>query len=464
MKKRGIFSLLAVLIASLALVAAGCGGDDDESSGGSTGGSGASGGSVEALPSSSCTGIEYEGEGNPDALIVSDLPMQGSSRTQTVQMTKAIRYVLEQAEWKAGDLNIGYQVCDDATAQAGKWDSGKCNQNGRAYANNKSVIGVIGTYNSGCALIIIPVLNQAPNGPVGMVSPANTYVCITEGTGCDESEPDKYYPTGKRNYIRVVPYDAYQAAVDAQLSKDLGIKKVYVLNDKEAYGLGVALLYRAAAQKLGIEVAGFSAWAKESASYESIMRRIKATGADGIFLGGLIEENGGQVIKDKVAVLGSNDDVKLIGPDGFAQQATIDDSGVENARGMYVTVAGAPAEKLTGQGKTFVDEYRKFVKLPEGQPADPYAAYAAQAATVMLDAIEKSDGSRGDVAAKLFETKVTSGILGSFDINKNGDVAQPKGGVVNYSIFKLGKVLETYQVAVPDNALVEYARTHVKSG
>src|SRR3712207_8938613 len=52
---------------------------------------------------------------------------------------------------------------------------------------------------SGCAAIIIPVLNQAPNGPVGMVSPANTYVCLTEGgPGCEGTEPDKYYPAGSR--------------------------------------------------------------------------------------------------------------------------------------------------------------------------------------------------------------------------------------------------------------------------
>ena len=168
MKNRGLFSLLALLVASLALVAAGCGGDDDEGSGGGdTGAAAGGGGNVEALPASSCTGIEYEGEGDPDAIIVSDLPMQGSSRTQTVQMTKAIRYVLDQAEWKAGDLNIGYQVCDDATAQAGKWDSGKCSTNAQAYASNQGVIGVIGTFNSGCAGIEIPVRTRRRAGRSG---------------------------------------------------------------------------------------------------------------------------------------------------------------------------------------------------------------------------------------------------------------------------------------------------------
>ena len=112
--------------------------------------------------------------GDPDYLIVSDLPLQGASRTQTLQIANAIRYELKKANYKAGDYNIGYQSCDDATAQAGKWDSGKCSQNANAYAANDKVIGIIGTFNSGCAAIIIPVVNQAPDGGIAMVSPANT--------------------------------------------------------------------------------------------------------------------------------------------------------------------------------------------------------------------------------------------------------------------------------------------------
>jgi branched-chain amino acid transport system substrate-binding protein len=449
LKRRGLLGFLVLVVGALAFLAAGCGGDDD--------GDG-DGGEVQALPASSCTSVEYKGEGDPDFLIASDLPMQGASRTQTVQMVSAIRYILDQRDWKAGDYNIGYQVCDDATAQAGKWDSGKCNQNARAYAGNDSVIGIIGTFNSGCALIEIPVLNRASGGGIPMISPANTFVCITDQPGCEESEPEKYYPTGKRNYVRVVPYDAFQAAANAQLAKELGVKSVYILNDKEAYGLGVALLFREAAEALGIKIAGFSAWAKESASYESTFRKIGQTGADAVYLGGLICENGGQVIKDKVSVLGPNDGrVKLIAPDGFTTQATIDEAGVENARGMFSSVAGAPTEELTGSGKEFVENFRAEAGIAAGTPVDPYTAYAAQAAEVLLDAIAKSDGTRASVTTNLFNTKVQNGILGSFEINDNGDVANAQGGVVKYTTYKAGKVFEVHKVIEPENEVVQKA-------
>jgi branched-chain amino acid transport system substrate-binding protein len=448
LRKRGLLALSALLVASLALVAAGCGGDDNESGGG--------GGSIQALPSSSCTGIEYKGDGDPDYLIVSDLPLQGSSRTQTTQIVGAIRYLLDKQGWKAGDHKIAYQSCDDATAQAGKWDSGKCSQNANAYAGNDKLIGVLGTFNSGCAAIEIPVLNQAANGGIAMLSPANTFVCLTEGgPGCEDTEPDKYYPTGNRNYARVVPHDAYQGAAVAEFMKEEGVKSVYVLNDKEAYGLGVATNLRNAAEHLGIKIAGFEAWDPKASSYEGLFRKIGGTGADAVFLGGLIDENGAKVIKDKVAVLGKNDGkVKLFAPDGFTTQQTIDEAGTA-AAGMYMSVAGVPIDEFKGKGAEFAKAFKPTLG---GKEIDPYAIYGAQAAQVLLDAIAASDGSRADVISKLFQTKVNNGYLGSFDINENGDPSGAQGAVVGFTIYKATDKLETDKTISPKPEDVDAAR------
>ncbi len=335
-------------------------------------------------------------------------------------MVNAIKYVLKQHNNKAGKYTVQYQSCDDATAQAGKWDSATCSANARAYAQADDVVGVIGTFNSGCAEIEIPVANKVA---LGMVSPANTYVGLTHGgPGTSAGEPDKYYPSGKRNYIRIVAADDFQGAADAQLAKQLGIKRVFVLNDKEAYGLGVATNFRNAAKKLGITVVGFSAWDPKGSNYQSLMQQIGQQKPDAIFLGGLICENGGQLIKDKVSVLGPNTGkVKLIAPDGFTTSATITgagSAGPKNAEGMYMSVAGAPPEQLKGAGATFVTGFKKSASVDS---VEPYTAYAAQAAEVLLTAIANSDGTRASVTEQLFNTKVTDGILGSFTINANGD-------------------------------------------
>jgi branched-chain amino acid transport system substrate-binding protein len=447
LRKRSLLALFGLLVASLALMAAGCGGDDESADGG---------GEITALPSSSCTGIEYKGEGDPDYLLVSDFPLQGSSRTQTIQIVGAIRYLLDKQDWKAGDHNIAFQSCDDATAQAAKWDSGKCSQNANAYAQNEKVIGVIGTFNSGCAAIEIPVLNQAPNGGIPMMSPANTFVCLTEGgPGCEDTEPDKYYPTGNRNYARVVPHDAYQGAAMAEFAQAQGIKSIYILNDKEAYGLGVATNFRNAVEHLGINVAGFEAWDPKAASYEGLFRKIGGSGADAVFLGGLIDENGAKVIKDKVAVLGPNNGkVKLLAPDGFTAQQTIDEAG-EAARDMLMSIAGVPIDQFTGAGAEFAAEFKPTLG---GRPIDPYAIYGAQAARVLLDAIAASDGSRASVIEQMFAAKVTDGFLGSFEINENGDPSGAEGAVVGFTIYRATDKLETETTISPKPENVEAAR------
>ena len=116
-----------------------------------------------------------------------------------------------------------------------------------------------------------------------MVSPANTYVGLThKGPAIAPGEPEKYYPTGKRNYTRIVAADDFQGAADALLTKQLGYKSVFILNDKEAYGLGVANDYQNSAKALGLKIAGFTAWDPKASSYEALATRIKQTGADGV--------------------------------------------------------------------------------------------------------------------------------------------------------------------------------------
>jgi branched-chain amino acid transport system substrate-binding protein len=280
-----------------------------------------------------------------------------------------------------------------------------------------------------------------------MVSPANTYVGLTHGgPGTAAGEPGKYYPTGKRNYARVVAADDYQGAADALLAKSLGVKKVFILNDKEAYGLGVATNFKNAATKLGIKVVGFTAWDGKASSYEALAVKIQASGAQGVFLGGLICENGGKLIKD---VRNGAKSVKIIAPDGFTPvSATVQEAGAA-AEGMLVSVAGLPNSALKGGGKAFVSKFTKADK----RPPDPYSVYAAQAAEVLVAALAQSNGSRSDVAKQLFKIKLSNSILGTVSFNSNGDVtANP------VTIYKVASGKSTtLKVIVPPNSLVKTA-------
>jgi branched-chain amino acid transport system substrate-binding protein len=402
---------LVGIFAALAFAAAGCGGGGKKSSGTTTGTAG--NGNVTALPASSCSSIYYAGSSQPDVIIASDLPLQGAGRAQTTEMVQAIKFALKQRNFTAGGKQIGYQSCDDSTAQAGAWDSAKCASNARAYAGDQSVIGVVGTFNSGCAKIEVPVLNRANPGPLAMVSPANTSPGLTTtGPGAEAGEPDKYYPTSTRNYARVVANDQIQGPADATFAKQLGLKKIFVLNDKQTYGFGVATTFKGAAQKLGLTVAGFQGWDAKQSSYEALANTIKQSGADGIFLGGIICNNGAKLIKDLKSGVPN---ATLIAPDGFSDPK----SNTAAFDGSYVSVAGQPPSGLKGEGATFVKDFGAQI----GATPNPYSQYGAQAMDVMLDAIDKSDGTRASVTSHLFGLKVTNGIIGTFTINAKGDTS-----------------------------------------
>jgi branched-chain amino acid transport system substrate-binding protein len=388
------------VLSTLALLAAGCGGDDNGTSGGTAGGG-------EAVK------------------IVSDLPLQGSSAGQTETMVNAIKLYLEQIGGKAGDFTVSYESFDDSTAAKGAWDEATCAANARKYVEDEAILGVIGTFNSGCAKIEVPIANEAS---LAMISPANTATGLThEGPGAEPGEPDKYYPTGTRNYTRVVASDDFQGQIDASYMKDsLGVTSVYILDDKDAYGKGVADAFEQAANDIGLKVAGHTGWDANAQNYKALMTQIKATGADGMFIGGISCFNGGQVIKDKVSVVGDNDAVKLLVSDGFVLDSLFDEAGADNLAGTYGSAPVLNPEDLTGAGKTFLDAYQAKYGSPE-----VYTAYAAAAAQALVDAISRSDGSREDVVAKLFETDIADGIVGPMAFNENGD---PKGGLI--SIFQ----------------------------
>lgn len=404
---------------------------------------------VAAVESPACGPVQYGGAGAAQALVVSDLPLGGDSRQRSLQMNEAIRLVLEKAGWRAGGHKVAFQACDDTDAKTGLWTKGQCQANARAYAADPSVLGVIGTYNSGCAEAMIPILGEAPGGGLAMVSPGNTLICLTQSSpSCGNGTPASLYPK-RRNYARVVPNDAYQGAGLASFAKRRKIERAFVLYAaKDPTSLGQAKTFRGAARKLGIDVVGFRSWNPNASGYKGLMRTVANSAPDGVLLAGLTEQNGGRLIKDKVAVLGANSGaVKLLAPDGFAQQSTIKLAGGAS-KGMFASVPGRVPQNLTGPGKTLVSELEKNV---EG-PVELYAPYAGQAASVMLEAIAKSP-QRGGVIEAVFATNVHNGITGSFSILPSGD---PSVGPITVSVAK--KSFVPVREVDPGQSLVKAAR------
>ena len=336
--------------------------------------------------------------------ISTDLPLQGSSFDSNDSTNKAIALYLKQIKFKAGKYTVKLKIYDNATAAKGSWDDAKCNQNAQAHVANKSEVAVMGTYNSGCAKIIVPILNQAPGGAMTMISNANTNPGLTKAW--NPGEPDIYYPTGVRNYARVCTTDDIQGSAAAQFAKSIGIKSVYVLNDTQTYGQGVAQAFTTEAKKIGLNVLSSGAygegWDAKQSDYSSLFTKIKSLNPDMVYIGGIFDNNGGQLIKDKVAVLGDNTKVKFMAPDGFTGYPEF--NKLPEAQGAYLTFAGLSTDLLLandpkGAGAKFAASYKKaYGKDPVGS----YPLYGVAAVQVILAAIAKSNGTRKGVTTAIF--------------------------------------------------------------
>jgi branched-chain amino acid transport system substrate-binding protein len=379
-----------------------------------------------AMAAGAC-GNNSSSSGEKTLVVGIDLPLQGASKDASDATINAMKLYLEQAGGKAGKYKVELKVYDDSTAAKGAWDDATCAKNAQDHVANTNEVAVMGTYNSGCAKLEVPVLNQDPKGPLLMISHANTNPGLTKAW--DAGEPDKFYPGGKRNYARVITTDDYQGTAAAQFAaKDLGLKKCAILNDNQTYGQGVAKAFATEAEKQGITITGNQAWDAKQPNYTALFTSIASSSPDCVYFGGIFDNNGGQLVKDKVKVLGDNTKVKLIGPDGFTGYPDLDK--LVEAQGMYMTFAGLSTEQLRAAGGTGAKFLDAFKAKYGADPSTNYALYGVQALQVILSAIEKSDGTRKGVRDAVFEgegiaVNASTAVLGK-DIKidpKSGDVS-----------------------------------------
>ena len=353
--------------------------------------------------------------------IVSDLPMTGSSLGQTQKIVNAIKMALDEQGGQACNSawTIEYEARDDASAAIGKWDPDVVTANAKEYAADKNIVAIIGTFNSDAAKLMIPIVN--PENLV-MISPANTYPGLTKPGQGEPDEPDKYYPNGKRNYTRVVPADDLQGAVGANWAKSLGATSVYILDDQELYGKGLADVFDKTAREIGLNVLGHEGIDGKAADYKALAIKIKEASPDLIYFGGITQNNAGQLWKD---IHNAGYTGILMGPDGIFEQAFLDAAGAEAVEGTYLTFGGVPASELTGDAA----RWREAYVAKYGSDPEVYTVYGYVAASVLLDAFERVCASgqpltdRAAVRDAVFATKDFKSVLGAFSLDANGDTS-----------------------------------------
>jgi branched-chain amino acid transport system substrate-binding protein len=407
-------AITTTCVAALAL--AGCGDDED------------SGDSASAATAKTVT-------------VYSSLPLQGASRPISEAVSNGIEMALDEAGGRAGDAAVTYESLDDSTAQAGAWTPEATSANARKVAQHDGPVVYIGELNSGATAVSLPILNEAG---IPQISTNTAVGLTTDEPGSTPGEPDKYYPSGSRTFVRVSPKDTVQGSALATLMKQDGCTSVQVLNDKEVYGAGLAENIIRSAEAQGLAIAGNEAIDKVAANYRSLAARAAGEGVDCVVYAGITANNAVQLFKDFATAL---PDARLYGADGISDESFTDpgQGGIPEAvaRRTRVTVATLAPEEYPREGQEFFAEYER--RYGDANP-DPWAIYGYEAMRLAIDAIERSGtAENADVLAALFETSDRESVLGTYSIDENGDTTLTDYGV--YSIEDGELVFEETVVA-----------------
>lgn len=355
----------------------------------------------------------------------SSLPLSGSTIAQTGPAVKGIQLALKQAGYKAGHYKINYQSLNDATAAAGQWTSEATSANARKAVGDSKAIYYMGEFNSGASEVSQPILNSAG---IAQDSPANTYVGLTASVKgvTQPGEPNKYFPTGKRTYTRIVPMDTIQGAADLLALKQAGCKKLGIFDDTQAYGAGLAAVLKATASMYGIKVVDVEANAQVQSDYSSVAAKFKAAGAQCVEVSATTASVGGTALVS--AVHSALPHATIIGPDGMCTTAWVTDTNV------LCTVATLDMRAYPG-GKQFLAAYKKAYGVAN---PDPYSIYGYVSAELGINALKhvkaglSGKALRAAMVKALFSTRNFNSVLGKFSITKTGDTS-----LTSYGLYKL---------------------------
>jgi branched-chain amino acid transport system substrate-binding protein len=369
-------------------------------------------------------------------------PMQGSMIPEGTAMQNAVKMALDEVKGQVAGYKIELVFLDDASPTTGSWDGTiEANNAQKAIADDQALV-YFGTYNSGAAKISMPLTNEAG---MAQITPANSYPGLTK-TGYGPGEPGIYRPTGKVNYFRTFGADDFQGASGAAWAKCLGFKKVYILDDRQLYGKGIADVFEKSAKKIGLNVVAHDGVESVNIDFRALLTKVKASGADLVYFGGLVDSGGPQIVQQMDALGMFKAGMKLLSDDAMYSDAVPKAVSPDALNGnLYVTFASPALDQLpTDVGKNFYKNYKaKYGTDPIG-----WSIYAYNGMLVVLDSIKRAapklatatnvKARRAAVLEAMRATKGLDGVSGKITFDANGD---PTTYLMSGFLFKDGKYI-----------------------
>ncbi|MEN9426211.1 MAG: branched-chain amino acid transporter system, substrate-binding protein [Pseudomonadota bacterium] len=267
------------------------------------------------------------------------------------------------------------------------------------------VKGVVGHVTSGAAIPASRIYEQAG---VPSITPSATSPKLTQ---------QKFKTT-----YRVIANDMQQGAAMARFATEaLKAKRIAVIDDRTAYGQGLADALVDNLKRLGVTPVGREFTNDKATDFSAILTRLKAAKPDAIFYGGM-DAQGAPLLR-QMKQLGI--DAKYLGGDGVCTTEMIKLAGPAINADVFCTQAGIPMDKMPA-GKSFNERFLKRFSTP----VQLYAPYSYDAASALIEAMKLADSADPARYLPLLQKVSFKGVTGTVAFDASGDIRE--GGVALY--------------------------------
>jgi branched-chain amino acid transport system substrate-binding protein len=352
------------------------------------------------------------------ARIYASLPLSGSSKNNGQALVNAMRLALSDftgGTGMVGNFKIEFVPLDNASAAANGPDPARESVNAYQAAADPAAIVYLGPNGTANAQVAIPILNRAG---LTMISTGTTYPGLTKSiasiTAADE--PAKYYPTGVRNFFRLLPTDELQGRADAGYTDaKLQKRRVFVVDDGTSYGVGLSRSYEAAGPDYDLTLLGHASLTDKPDNSDQVAEQIRQAKPEVIFFGGSAQP--GARLKTKLQNAGLQAD--FLGGGGIQSDAYLQAAG-PSGEASYASLAGIAASGLSSRGAAFLKEYRDKY----GDGIQGTTIYGYDAMSVGLTALRQANSpDRAAVLKQVAGLKNYAGATGRWSFDQNGDTS-----------------------------------------
>jgi branched-chain amino acid transport system substrate-binding protein len=348
--------------------------------------------------------------------VYSSEPLQGPTAPISEEIVGGEKLALSDAHGHAGPFRVAYVSLDDASPTSQEWNPGVTATNAKIAAQDTSTIAYLGDFDSAATAISLPLINAAG---ILQVSPGSPYVGLTSSFEAGQDEPERFYPSGQRTFVRLAPGDIGQAQAQVRLMRSRGVRRLYVLDDQDPFEVPLADIVANYAERAGITVIAHDSLSTiTGAVFTGEVEKIAESHAQAVFLAGGEGKGTPELWRDLHA---ASPRMLLLGSSSTVNEAFTAQIGAAAAN-TYMTTPVLPASLYPPAGKRVLSSYRRVF----GVEAGAYALYGYEAMMLVLNAV-RAAGARGDdrqtVIDRVFATRNRNSVIGRYSIEADGETS-----------------------------------------